>query len=555
MKKSTLSVIVLLFTAQLCVTAQSTFEQVHTLFQTKCTPACHSGSSPSGNLDLSGSTSDVYNRLVNATPVNPAAAAKGYKLVEPGYPFRSFLMKKVNHGLDTQNELVAGEGAPMPNNATTLSNAQKELIRQWIIWGAKDTGVTFNANLIADYYNGQGIAEMPAPITPAQEGKEGFQIKFGPVFLQPNGEFEFFQAYNPKLQANKEITTLRSTLPPMSHHWVLRSLTPAGEAAFGAEPMEGANINAQILVYQHTSFLAIWQFTDELSLPEGTAHFQDSAEAFLLNLHMANYSPDSIVAATGYVNVYTQPRGSGAIEMKTGLSPYGGFNPFILQIPNTGAPFTLQDHLVVPGETRYFWNIQSHTHALGKDYDMFLRNPDGSKGTQFYEGFMNENHTINQGYYDYAHPAVKTFDPMMEVNMDNGLIFEATWLNNGPDTIGFGLTTQEEMFVTYFSYTTELPVALAIRETEKDALSLSVSPNPGNDRFNLRYTLNEPGHTSVELYNQTGIKVKNVFAGEQTTGSQAVTMDLSNDGLPSGVYFVRVSTPGSVLTKKVIAIR
>ncbi len=553
MRKYFFYTIGLLLFNHLSASAQSTFGQVHAVFQTKCTPSCHSGTNPSGNLDLSGSLNDVYTRLINIAPTNPTAAAKNFKLVEPGYPFRSFLMKKVNQGLDSQNTLAAGEGGSMPGNQAALSKEEQELIRQWIIWGAKDTGVAFNSHLIHDYYNGLGVAEIPAPITPGQEGKEGFQVKFGPVFLEPNGEFEYFQAYNPRLQTDKEITTLRSVLPAMSHHWVLRSLTAAGEAAFGAEPMEGANIQAQILVYQHTSFMAIWQFSDELSLPEGTAHFQDSAEAFLLNLHVANYSADSIIAAVAYLNVYTQPRGSGAVEMKTGLAPYGGLNPFILQIPNTGMPYTLQEHLVVPGEVRYIWNIQSHTHALGTDYDMFLRNPDGTKGTQIYEGFFNSDYSFNQGYYDYAHPAVRTFDPMLEVDMNNGLIFEATWVNSGPDTVGFGLTTKEEMFVTYFSYTSEMPSS--IRETEKESPSLFIFPNPGSELFNLRFTVANAGKTIAELYNSSGDKVKSVFEGVLHEGSHALAMDITNEDLPSGFYFVKVSTPAAVFLQKIVVVK
>jgi hypothetical protein len=552
-KKSFVPIIPLLFLSTFFTQAQSTYQQVYNLFQTKCTASCHSGTTPTGNLNLSGNETDVYNRLINVMPTNPAAAGKGYKLVAPGYPYRSLLMRKINHGLDSQNELTIAEGVSMPNNSDTLSNEQRELIRQWIIWGARDTGTFYNASLIHDYYANGGIPETTAPLTPAQEGREGYQVKFGPIFLQPLGEFEFFQVYEPEQAISKEITELHSVLPPQAHHWALRTISQAGANALGVAPKAGADFNTQILVFQYTKFLAIWQFTDDLVFPQGTAHFQDSSEALLLNLHMHNYSTTQILPSSAYLNVYTQPMGSGAVEMKTEAHSYGGTNPFLLQIPNTGMPFTLQDVLVVPGETRYFWNIQSHTHALGTDYDMFLRNADGTKGNQFYEGFYNENYTYNQGYYDYTHPAVETFNPLMEVNMDKGLIFEATWVNNGPDTMGFGLTTKEEMFVTYYQYTNELPTA--VKETDRDALSLSVVPNPGKDNFRLSYSLKSPGLTKIELYNAMGEKVKMIFAGEQAAGKQFVPIDISKDGLAPGLYFVRVAVDGYIGTKQVIVIQ
>jgi hypothetical protein len=540
------------FTSSILIEAQSTFQKVQTLFQTKCTPSCHSGALPTGNLDLSGSPSAIYNRLVNATPTNPAAAAKGYKLIAPGYPFRSFLMKKVNHGLDSQNDLANGEGAVMPNNIDTLAKEDIELIRQWIIWGARDTGTFYNDSLVHAYYANGGIAETPAPLTPAQEGRQGYQVKFGPIFLQPLGEFEFFQVYQPEHAVSQEITELHSVLPPQAHHWALRTISQAGAAAMGLDPKPGADFSTQILVYQYTEFLAIWQFTDDLIFPQGTAHFQDSSEALLLNLHMHNYSTSQILPASAYLNVYTQPMGSGAVEMKTEAHDYGGNNPFVLKIPPTGQPYTLRDELVVPGETRYFWNIQSHTHSLGTDYDMFFRNADGTKGAQFYEGFYNDNYAYNQGYYDYTHPAVETFNPLMEVDMNKGLIFEATWVNNGPDTMGFGLTTKEEMFVTYYQYTNELPTGL--REAGKEDLSFNISPNPATDKFNIAFSLKSAGSVLIELYNSLGIKVKTTNAGLQAAGKQTVQIDISKEQLPSGLYFVSLSVDGARSTKRIITV-
>lgn len=530
--------------------AQSTYQQVYSIFQTKCTPACHSGGSPSGNLDLSGTEAAVYNRIVNVAPTNPSATGKGYKLIDPSYPFRSFLFRKVNHGLESQISLDLTEGGDMPNYSTALTQAERELIRQWIIWGAKDTGVAYNSNLIADYYNGQGIAEMPAPPTPAQEGKEGFQAKFGPIFLEPHGEFELFQLYDPKLQEDKEVNVMRSILPTMAHHWVLRSVDAGGTAAFGKAPIDGTTINAQILVYQYTNFMGIWQFADELNLPDGTAYFLDSAEAILLNLHMANYSADSIVAATAYVNIYTQPGGSGAIEMKTGLSPYGGMNPFLLQVPNTGTPYTLQTHITSPGETRYFWNMQSHTHSRGTDYDIFLRNSDGTKGTQIYEGFYNEDYTYNKGYYDYAHPAVRTFNPLLQVDMANGIIAEATWVNSGPDTIPFGLTTKDEMFVTYYSYTSQLPTD--VKAVEPDELGFALYPNPAKSRVAVKYKLEETDEVYVSIYNSSGEKVKDVRTGTQPRGEHSISINISEEPLPAGMYFVKIATSNLATTRKLI---
>ncbi len=548
--KRVYSFVIVLCLCYMNTQSQSTFEQVHAIFQAKCTGACHAGAQPSGNLDLSGTTTQVYNRLVNVDPTNPAALNSGYKRITPGYPFRSSLMRKINHGLDPQNDLTQAEGNNMPNNSDTLKKEEIELVRQWIIFGAKDTGITYNANLIHDYYNGLGVEENTAPLTPAQEGKEGYQVKFGPIFLQPLGEFEFLQVYNPNLSADVEITEMHAKLPPNAHHFVMRSVTQAGANVMGVAPLVGSNFNTQILVYQYTKFIGIWQFTDDLVLPAGTAHFQDSAEALMVNLHMHNYSGSQILACSAYLNVYTQPAGSGAVEMKSDLSTYGGTNPFLLQIPPTGLRDTLSYNYTVPGETRYYWNIQSHTHQWGKSFNMFKRNSDGSRGAQFYDGNYNENYTFNQGYYDYTHPAVETFDPLMEIDMNNGLIFEASYLNNGPNTVSFALTTEGEMFVTYFQYTNELPTA--INKVVADNSALQVYPNPSNGSFNLSYNIVGDDVVSIALYNNIGAMVKTIYTGTPGWGKHNLHIDANEENLSAGIYYIHLIVNGSATIKKVI---
>jgi hypothetical protein len=93
---------------------------IHSL-SNQCTAGCHSGSTPTGNLDLSLDSATLYSHLINGTPTNPAALSEGLKLIVPGYPYRSYLMKKVNHGLDPANDLNMSEGLSMPNSGPALS--------------------------------------------------------------------------------------------------------------------------------------------------------------------------------------------------------------------------------------------------------------------------------------------------------------------------------------------------------------------------------------------------------------------------------------------------
>lgn len=171
--------------------AQSTASSVSAIFQANCTTGCHSGSNPSANLDLSGTPADLVDALVGVDPVNPAALAKGYKLIDPGYPHNSFLLYKCAYtAWDDQFGMDVAEGNPMPDGGSPLAKEEVELIRQWILYGAKETGVLVNPQTLYDYYHVNGMARVSRPEPPAPG--EGFQLHMGPFFLDPGEETEFY---------------------------------------------------------------------------------------------------------------------------------------------------------------------------------------------------------------------------------------------------------------------------------------------------------------------------------------------------------------------------
>ena len=57
--------------------SQTTFNRVYSILQTNCVNSCHNTANQLGGLDFSGSEQAVYAALVNVTPSNAAAAAKG----------------------------------------------------------------------------------------------------------------------------------------------------------------------------------------------------------------------------------------------------------------------------------------------------------------------------------------------------------------------------------------------------------------------------------------------------------------------------------------------
>ncbi|MES2620496.1 MAG: T9SS type A sorting domain-containing protein [Bacteroidota bacterium] len=552
MKKPFTLILILLLIGQAEIKAQSTFASVYNLLQANCSgSACHNGTN-ANIFNVDTNMAELYAQLVGVSPTNPAAAAKGDKLVDPGYPLRSFLLRKMAHSLSSDLDLnQPSEGNDMPSGLLKLKDEEIELVRQWILFGADDTGTAVDPTVLFDFYNGMGMGVSQMQPPPAPNPNDGIQVHGGPYFLRPGEEREFFHKFHLRVPDNLEVYKIVPTMNAFSHHFILYEYLPTGYqgVAEGSRPL-GNTID--ISNFFNTSFIGTWQYYRELELPQGTGYFWNSDTRLDLNYHIHNYSPDSIIAAEVYINIYYRPKQSATVQMHAGLTSYGKYNPRSLIIPNNATDTVFTNPQTAPNETRYYWLFQSHTHKLGKDFDIYMRNADGTKGVQIYEGFYNQDYTFDQGFFDWQHPAARVFDPMLEVDMDNGLIHEAKFYNNGPDTVRFGFTTADEMFITYFQYTTQLPGSLGMgNDNDVDLKTVNVFPNPFNDKFTLFYTVKNSGLVTVDLFDLYGKKLQSIINKHQLAGTYEYTFD-SKANLPRGVYLVGFSTNGTSVTKKVV---
>ncbi len=535
--------------------SQTTFDRVYQILQTNCAGYCHNSGNPTGNLQFDVSKQDVMNNLVGVTPDNTTAASRGLLRVYPGDARKSFLFQKINHGLDSHISLQSGEGDPMPQGGAPISEIEREMVRQWIIFGAGDTIYPYaDETVITAYYN--GFAEARDPSLPIPDPSEGYQIYYGPIFLMPNVEIEFdgkFPLFN---TYDAEVHKMNVAMNKESHHMAVFKYH-SGNDTLVAPGLKQVNsiVDAADLFFT-ADVVAQWPNSLEVELPQGTALFWDSSSVLNISYHVLNYS-DSIIMAEIYMNVYTRPRQPNTIEMTSypvrydGHAQYqGGWDVFSLVILPTGTDTTLSINQWHQDSTHYWniWSIQAHTHQLGKDYNIYTRTDNGDKDCHVYIGKYNTDHTFNQGFYDWEHPPLRYFDPPLSVDMSKGLIHEAVFNNNTPDTVGFGLKTTDEMFVSYiFFYKTPTPSGVIdpclVSVDEIENLSfVKLFPNPSANKIHVEWNHDKPlNHASFKIYNLMGSEVLSVSKLKETSFSVDV------NELAQGQYLYRITNNGETI--------
>jgi hypothetical protein len=73
-------------------------------------------------------------------------------------------------------------------------------------------------------------------------------------------------------------------------------------------------------------------------------------------------------------------------------------------------------------------------------------------------------------------------------------------------------------------------------------ITLSAFPNPFSSKATFEFSVGESTDASLELYTITGIRVATLYKGKVAAG-QLYSVDFSGNGLRSGTYVYRLSTP------------
>lgn len=561
MKKHSTLLLLLLVTAVVSAQTQP-FDRVYTLLNTKCqNSSCHSAAS-SEALKFDGNKSAVYSAIYNTLPSNAASVAKSERQVRPGHPYMSFLLRKVAGAtFDGDLAIDANEGALMKDiNGDPLTNKEIEFIRQWVMFGAKQS-YTNNEDkpdwqLVSDYYDNPVMAFLPKPAKPAVG--QGVQMRMGPIFLPVNGEIEqeWLLQQEINFPVTPEVYKVEGVMNQQSHHFLLfqfydsTSAADRGNDVFG---MQKVSILGGATSFDGDKNLtASWQDDADLVLPQGTGLFWDKTTYLDMNYHTKNYNATAVLPCDFYFNIYYRTRNPNTIEMKSNLvNNIGLFLPQGVQTRDY-ADETNNDSK----EMKYVWMTSSHAHKYGTDYDIYVKDTTGAM-TQVYEGFYDYANGFDKGFYDWEHPSIKYWPNLLPVkfgkhgSVNAGLIARTTWNVTEP-FVTFGFTTADEMQLFYYMYTSEpLAATTAINDDTKKGIDLSVYPNPMNGGGQIVYTLEKAAKVQATVVDVTGKAVATLTAENQTEGTHQITIG-NNENLSKGIYFANLNVDGVVYTKKFI---
>ncbi|MDB5285009.1 MAG: hypothetical protein JWO06_4084 [Bacteroidota bacterium] len=525
----------------LVVSGQSTYQSVYSILQTNCTGSCHTSSAVDG-IDFTANSAQVYSNLVNAIPTNTTAAAAGLKLVDPGNPRNSFLFAKANHGLDANLTLAAGQDPTNHDSFNALTQTQREMIRQWIVFGAIDTGTYVLQSTIDTFYVAQGGQPRTQVLAPPPVG-EGVQLYFGPLFMLPGVEFE----YNNKSYLNNsgtvDVTRMVTQENVETHHFAIYNFLPGHDTLFEKGLHKVVGISDEAYLFFNATVVAQWPRSMDVTYPTGTALVWEPNSVLCLDYHLINYE-STVIAAEAYMNVYFRPHQSSTIAIQTAPVRYGGDNVDELVVPNNSTDTTFRIVQANPDST-FYWNIismQAHTHKLGTDFYVWTRKSTGQKDSLIYDGRKDPTYSYDQGTYIWNDPPYRRFDPPLPVYMTNGLIHEASYFNSGADTVHFGLSTTNEMFVTFVLYYESQFPASGINQVQS-LNNIKTYPNPASDveYFKLDDDIDiQKGE--MQFYDALGRKVLDIQDIDSHTSNTFATNVRS---LPEGCYAYRLISNGN----------
>ena len=414
--------------------------------------ACHAPPSNSFGLNLTYGFS--YENLVGAVPKNPAAAAAGMKLVDPGNPENSFLLTKL------MGPTAPEQGARMPFGGGVLHTGKINAVRTWIEAGAPQTGKIAGIGDLGVLRDPDEKFEPPAPPPPG----EGYQLRLPPFKIEPGTEREIYYATQitdengDPVHGDIFINRVEIFYPAGSHHFILYRFTEEGLAngvpgrgitpGIGVDPADSFREldteDPQVLGnFGVDRLFVVGTQTDDtlFEFPAGVGLRMPGNTIYDLNSHYINLLGDETLIGETYVNLYTIPEE----EVK-----YEAVEIFVSN----------RSINVPPGATRVAkmtWYIEDELERRGHDpgtsLNVFLLTSHMHRHGELFEINQRSTGDLLHRSVAYDNAPIDLFDPVLRLEPDDGLSFQCIHNNyDKNEPLIFGLTSEDEMCIIFGYY-------------------------------------------------------------------------------------------------------
>ncbi len=253
------------------------------------------------------------------------------------------------------------------------------------------------------------------------------------------------------------------------------------------------------------------------------------------------------------------------------------------QIPS--ANFVLEEF----GNFFYFDNKSSSMEQYGSSSGNFIIKYDkpflklkfpltyGNKISGYYSGVQDNSKTLvpisgkyeifADAYGTLVLPNNVTVDNVLRVKQtrtidcDNGCQYtEITYRWYSAD-VRYPVLVIIKYITSQSTYVSEVAMYAHVGSHKKSATQISsidneninLYPNPFSDKLNIDYDLSKDTKLTIELFDNSGKLVKVLAKNiSQKSGKQSYMLNADEMSLPSGMYYIKFTTPNDSFTKKIL---
>jgi hypothetical protein len=123
--------------------------------------------------------------------------------------------------------------------------------------------------------------------------------------------------------------------------------------------------------------------------------------------------------------------------------------------------------------------------------------------------------------------------------------------------------SDNSLLVTHYNTNTweRVPLetsGIAFSENQAGCLLYAASPNPFRGITSFRFSVDQPAHISIDIFDSAGVMVKTLVNEEKVSGIYSSAWDgkvQSGNQAAEGSYFIRMTANGIVQTRKVMLVR